>query len=278
MGTIANWADRLVVVSGGTSGLGLQLVVAVSKQHAHVVIIGRDLQRLESARLLALQHGAKSAECFSIDLRVDSEQDAGAIRFRSWLANRNVDLLVNAVGRSDRGALEKLQSSELDSMFQDNVICVWNMTRICLDSLRRARGCITNIGSLAGLIAVPKMGAYSIAKFALTAMTRQLRLELAADGVHVMLVSPGPIRRDDSATRYQDLAAARGADAETAAPGGGADLKLIDPEVLCQKILSGAHARQSELAYPSKAKLLAAIAALWPSLADRILRRYLKKN
>lgn len=284
------WTGRWIIVCGGTSGLGLQLVIAAAQQNAKLVIIGRDLKRLESAVKIALDRGANAAISFSIDLGLNalggadrnrtSELSDEAAKLQAWLATNQVDLLINSVGRSDRGHLEQLSDSDLASMLNDNLICTWNMSRMALDSIKRARGTIANIGSLAGIVAAPGMGGYSIAKSAVTAMSRQLRLELARSGVHVLLVCPGPIARHDesnTATRYQKLAAERGlTDSSATAPGGGVKLDLIDPTVLCQKILDAAHRRQKELVYPRKAAWLSAIANLSPNLADWILRKYLR--
>ena len=201
------------------------------------------------------------------------------VKLRDWLATGHVDLLINAVGRSDRGLLEQLGDMDLASMLNNNLMCTWNMIRIMLESLKRTRGTIVNIGSLAGLVPAPGMGGYSISKSALTAMSRQLRLELAGQGVHVMLVCPGPIARDDSGTRYRKLAEERGLNNQSAtAPGGGVKLKLIDPKNLCEAILNAAHRRKKELVCPRKAAWLAAIANLFPSLADWILRKYIKTS
>lgn len=280
MEKVGPWTGRWILICGGTSGLGLQLVIAAAQQKANLVIVGRDATRLENARTIALEQGANSASIYSIDLSVKlppQPESSDETQLQEWFAANKIDLLINAVGRSDRGPLEQLSDMELASMLNDNLICTWNMTRMALDSLKRARGTIVNIGSLSGLVPAPGMGGYSIAKSALTALSRQLRVELASFGVHVMLVSPGPIAREDSGTRYQKLAEQRGLQiASATAPGGGVKLRKIDPKILCQKILDAAHRRQKELVFPIKAAWLAAISNLWPSLADWILKKYLR--
>ena len=280
MEKVGPWTGRWIVVCGGTSGLGLQLVIAAAQQKANLVIVGRDAARLENARTIALEQGANSASIYSADLSLKSPpypESNDETKLQEWFASNNIDMLLNAVGRSDRGPLEQLSDIELASMLNDNLICSWNMTRMALDSLKRARGTIVNIGSLAGLVPAPGMGGYAIAKSALTAMSRQLRVELLSFGVHVLLVCPGPIARDDNGSRYQKLAEQRGlANASATAPGGGVKLRTIDPKILCQKILDAAHRRQKELVHPVKAAWLAAIASLWPSLADWILKKYIR--
>jgi short-subunit dehydrogenase len=208
-----------------------------------------------------------------------NSQSRDETQLRLWLEMNQVDLLLNAIGRSDRGPLEQLSDTDLHSMLNDNVLCTWNMTRMTLASLKRARGTIVNIGSLAGLVPAPGMGGYSVAKTALTAMSRQLRVELADVGVHVMLVCPGPIARHDSGSRYDQLAEQRGlADGASTAPGGGVKLKALDPKILCRKILLAAHRRKYELVTPVKASLLAGISNLWPRLSDWILKKYMRKQ
>ena len=280
MEKVGPWTGRWIVVCGGTSGLGLQLVISAAQQKANLVIVGRDAARLEYARTIALEQGAESASIYSVDLSMKSppySESADETKLQEWFAINKIDLLLNAVGRSDRGPLEQLSDMELASILNDNLLCTWNMTRMALDSLKRAGGTIVNIGSLAGLVPAPGMGGYSIAKSALTAMSRQLRVELACVGVHVMLVCPGPIAREDSRSRYQKLLEQRGlANASETAPGGGVKLKTIDPIILCQTILDAAHRRKKELVHPIKAAWLAAINDLWPSFADWILKKYIR--
>ncbi|MCY2983729.1 MAG: SDR family NAD(P)-dependent oxidoreductase [Planctomycetota bacterium] len=285
MENVGPWTQRWVVVCGGTSGLGLELVIAAAQQRANLIIVGRDPTRLENAKAMALEQGANSATTYSIDLAMKksdssaNSQSRDETQLRLWLEMNQVDLLLNAIGRSDRGPLEQLSDTDLHSMLNDNVLCTWNMTRMTLASLKRARGTIVNIGSLAGLVPAPGMGGYSVAKTALTAMSRQLRVELADVGVHVMLVCPGPIARHDSGSRYDQLAVQRGlADGASTAPGGGVKLKALDPKILCRKILLAAHRRKYELVTPVKASLLAGISNLWPRLSDWILKKYMRKQ
>ena len=64
------WAQRWVIVCGGTSGLGLELALAAARQRANLVIVGRDLIRLEKAKTMALELGANSAATYSVDLGI----------------------------------------------------------------------------------------------------------------------------------------------------------------------------------------------------------------
>jgi uncharacterized protein len=277
----APWANRYVIVSGGSAGLGLHLVRELAMQGANIGIVGRDVDRLLSAAELARGLGAPSTMIFSIQLANKSTDEQSQRKFvdsiRGWLNGRGLDLLVNAVGRSDRGHLAQLSVEELENMFRDNVLTHWQMTHFVFDELKSAGGTVVNIGSLAGIIATPNLGAYCVSKSALVQLTRQWRQELKASGIHMMLVCPGPIDRDDVNERYSELVQSRGLASATAAPGGGAKIRLLDPAGLSAEILDAAAKRKYELIRPRKAVFLAAMANLWPAMADRLLQRFMKK-
>lgn len=269
-----SWSNKTVVVSGGSSGLGLHLAKAAAKQGAYVTILGRTPEKLAAAKEEIQQTTHQEVQTFELD--AVSPHDS--TEFIQWIDTKSVDLLINAIGRSDRGRLEQLNRSDLESLFRDNVLTTATMTQTMLPSLRRAHGCIVNIGSLAGVISSPQMGGYCVSKFALSAYSSQLRLELQESNVHVLLVSPGPIRREDNHSRYNELVNARGMEQSGAnAPGGGAKLKLLDPERLSETILQSALNRDLQLVLPAKVKWLAAIRSIWPWLGDQILKRNLKQ-
>lgn len=268
------WLNKTVVVSGGSSGLGLHIALVAAKQGARVTILGRSLEKLTLAKEEIKQKTQHEAHVIAVDALRPSE----SAEFVRWIEAQRVDLLVNAIGRSDRGRLEQLHQSDFESLFRDNVLTTATMSQMMLPSLKAACGCIVNIGSLAGVIASPQMGGYCVSKFALSAYSSQLRLELQESNVHVLLVSPGPIRREDNHNRYQELVHARGMEQSGAnAPGGGAKLRLLDPERLSETILRSALNREIQLVLPAKIKWLAAIRAIWPWLGDQILKRNLKQ-
>ncbi|HUG67412.1 MAG TPA: SDR family NAD(P)-dependent oxidoreductase, partial [Pirellulaceae bacterium] len=110
---------------------------------------------------------------------------------------------------------------------------------------------------------------YPASKFALAAYSQQLRFELNPQGVHVLLVCPGPIARKDAGQRYDVEASNLPESARQ--PGGGVKLRGIPPEQLAAKVLRACERRRVELIVPSTARWLFAIVQLWPALGDRII-------
>ena len=182
-----------------------------------------------------------------------------------------LDLLVNCAGRSSRGAIVETTAEQFQELLELNFLAAVRTTQAALPHLLKARGHVVQIGSLAAKTASPHLGAYPASKFPLAAYCQQLRLELGPQGLHVLLVCPGPLRRDDAGTRY-DAASANLPDSARK-PGGGVKLKGIDPDWLARRILTACERRKAELIVPGKARLLFAISQLWPSLGDWIVKR-----
>ena len=118
--------------------------------------------------------------------------DAGQIR-EAAAGIEELHGLVNNAGIAIAAPLEFLPPDELRRQLEVNVIGQLAVTQAFLPALRRGRGRIVNIGSIAGRSALPFLGAYAASKFALEAITDSLRVELAPFGIEVSVVEPGTI-------------------------------------------------------------------------------------
>jgi short-subunit dehydrogenase len=262
------WAQKVVVVTGASSGLGLAIATAFASAGASLVLAARDASRLESA---ALELRPLTRHVLDIPTDVTDPEQVERLFHRAIDALGRIDALVNCVGVSNRGRALDTTPEEFARLLEINLLSVVRCTRAAAPHLLQSKGHLVNIGSLSGKTASRYLGAYPVSKFALAAYTQQLRLELEPEGLHVLLVSPGPIARDDAGQRYQhqtaELPAAAGR------PGGGAKLKGIDPQKLAQAILRACQRRQPELVMPRRARLLFALQHLWPRFGDWLLRK-----
>ena len=181
----------------------------------------------------------------------------------------SIDGLVNAAGISARQAILDTTPEDFQKLWELNFLGLVRCTRRASNALIRSNGHLINIGSLASKTASRYLGAYPASKFAVAAYSQQLRLELGPQGLHVLLVCPGPIRRDDAGTRYLD--AAKHLPPEAMQPGGAARVKAIDPAILAERIIWSCERRRPELIMPASARWLFAISQLWPGQGDRIV-------
>ena len=197
------------------------------------------------------------------------------------LTFERLDALVNNAGIGVAAPLEDLPPEELRRQLEVNVVGQLAVTQAVLPSLRAARGRIVIMGSIGGRSALPFLGGYAMTKFALEAMADSLRLELAADGIEVVLVEPGNIataiwtkpqpladqvsdRYQARVARFRQVAAAR---SSKAAP---ADLVARAVE----HALTASRPR-TRYVVGRDAKIRAAIERLPDRIRDRVYRRTL---
>lgn len=261
-------SQKCALVTGASSGLGLAISRQCLNAGMKVALVARDEAKLQQA-MRSLQVPADQTLAIAADITQQADVDRLAAQVQqTW---GRLDLLVNCAGKSSRGKIEDTTPEQFQELWDLNFLAAVRCTRALLPLLLETKGHIVQIGSLAAKGASKYLGAYPASKFALAAYSQQLRIELADRGVHVLLVCPGPIARDDAGQRYT----AQSADLPDSAkkPGGGVKLKGISPDDLAQRILRACERRQPELVIPFKAKLLFAISQLWPSLGDWITNR-----
>ncbi len=265
---MSDWRDKVVLVTGGSAGLGRELVAAWSDAGARVIAVARDEKRLDaSVRSFAERPGAVVG--FPADVTCQASVEALFARVRSEFGR--LDVVANNVGYSTRGAMIDTSPEEFQRLWELNFLSVVRCVRAAFPLLKASGGHVVNIGSLASKSAARYLGAYPATKSAVAAYSQQLRYEWAEQGIHVLLVCPGPLLREDAGTRYASQAS--GLPEAARRPGGGVRVRGIDPAWLARRILRACENRQPELVVPAKARLLFAIQQLWPTLGDWILAR-----
>jgi hypothetical protein len=250
------WQDRRVIVAGGTTGFGLVLARHLARAGARVLVVGRSGEGVRRAIEACERHG--------VTIR-GVPADLGRAGEGGRVVGECLRMLATDVGR-------------LQAFLDANLLAAVEISQAAADDLAAARGHLVFIGSLAGKIVMPFMGPYSVAKAALAAYADALRLELAPRGVHVLLVSPGPIRRADddpaaadAVNRYADEAAAAGLPPEATAPGGTTSLAPLDPDALARRVLTACRRGTAELVVPRAPGLLAGLIEWFPDAGRRLL-------
>ena len=184
---------RVALVTGASSGIG---------RSCAELLAARGL-RVYGASRLPQPHAA--FESLRMDVRKDASVD-GAV---AEIINREgrLDVVVNNAGIAIAGAVEDTSVEEAKDQFEVNFFGVLRVCRSVLPILREQRsGCIVNIGSIGGLVAIPYQGLYSASKFALEGLSESLRMEVRRFGVHVVLIEPGDHRTSITQNRRSTAA------------------------------------------------------------------------
>jgi len=194
--------DRIVFITGATSGIGRSCVRAFAAEGARVLFCGRRPDRLKGlADEIASEFGVPT-HFFSLDVRDRGAVDAALSGLPAeWAA---IDVLVNNAGLS-RG-LDKLHEGKIDDweeMIDTNVKGLLYVSRAVIPGMvARGRGHIINIGSIAGHELYPGGNVYCATKFAVNALSRGLRLDLNGSPLRVTTVDPGMVETEFSLVRF----------------------------------------------------------------------------
>lgn len=184
------FAGKLALVTGATSGIGRAVALKLAREGAHVAIAGRNAERLEALQSTILGEGGR-ALTFTADLGVDGEGRALARKAAAELGG--LDVLVNAAGILASGTLETTSMAAWDEMMNINLRSVFELMQACLPALSERKGNIVNVSSVTGPRAFPGVLAYCVSKAAVDQLTRCAALELGPRGVRVNAVNPGVI-------------------------------------------------------------------------------------
>jgi NAD(P)-dependent dehydrogenase (short-subunit alcohol dehydrogenase family) len=271
------WQDRRIVVAGGTAGFGLVLARHLATAGGRVLVVGRSGDGVRRALEAAVSHGV---ELRGVTADLGRPGEGGRVVGEALRILGGLDDLFFCVGRSGRATMLATAPDDLRASLEANLLAAVELTQAAADDVAAARGHLVYIGSLAGKIVMPFMGPYCVAKAALAAYVDAVRLELAPRGVHVLLVSPGPIRRaaddpaaEQAAGRYAEEAARAGLPPEATAPGGTTSLAPLDPDMLAARVLAACGSRTSELVVPRKVAWMAGLIEWFPDAGRRLLAR-----
>jgi NAD(P)-dependent dehydrogenase (short-subunit alcohol dehydrogenase family) len=184
--------ERVVLVTGGSRGLGLLIARQLVDEGARVAICGRDDDTLARARQdLERRGGSVFAARCDVGVRTDVERMVQQVTERLG----PIDALINNAGTIAVGPVETMGIEDFHRAMDINF---WGAVHAILAVVpgmrRRGHGRIVNVASIGGKISVPHLVPYSASKFALVGLSQGLRAELADDGIQVTTVCPGLMR------------------------------------------------------------------------------------
>jgi NAD(P)-dependent dehydrogenase (short-subunit alcohol dehydrogenase family) len=178
------------VITGGSRGLGESMAKALAASGASIALVARDIARLDGVKAAIVGAGGK-AESFTAD--VTNEQDVIAMADAVTKKMGPVDIVINNAGTNIRKKLTDFTLAEFRGVIDSSLISTFLVTRAFLGQMRgRGYGRVINMTSMLSHVSLPERTAYSSAKSALLGFTRALALEVAADGITVNGISPGP--------------------------------------------------------------------------------------
>ena len=253
------YAGTVVLITGGTAGIGLACAERLHAKGATLVLVARSPTGL--ARCEA--HFRERVHTIQADVGTDD----GCRKIIDWVDNStgNVKVLINNAGVHHRGLFRELDEGKICSMVDVNLKAPMRLAYALLPKLIESRGVIVNIASLAGCIPLAGSSAYSATKFGIRAWSMAMADELAESGVRVCCVSPGPVRTGfilDSLDSVTDMTLSQ---------------PMVTPASVADAVMSASKTGQIDVCIPVSSGRLAKLGYLLPGLR-RLLSPILSKR
>ena len=261
------FAGKVVVITGGSRGLGLVIARQLRAEGALLALVARDADELARAR-----HDLDADEREVLTVPCDLAQPAQIKEAVATVARHfgRIDALFNVAGTIQVGPLQDMTPQDFEDEMQLHFWGNFHMVWESLPFLRRARSArIVNVASIGGKIAIPHLAPYSASKFALVGLSNALGVELAREGIRVMTVAPGLLRTGSHVNakfKGQHDKEFDWFSSSDNLPG-----ISISAEHAAQRIIEAARVGQPSLTFPVQMRVPEIAQAVFPNLTLRAL-------
>jgi NAD(P)-dependent dehydrogenase (short-subunit alcohol dehydrogenase family) len=182
---------RSALVTGGSRGIGLAIAQMLAEEGFALTLGARSAERVEAA--------AEELGALGVAADVSNEEDCDRLVEAHIERHGGLDVLVNSAGIGIGGNVETLSTKHIDLQLDVNIRGLVLVTRAAIPHLRKSRGLVVNLASIAGTMATPGLSIYGASKAAVISFTRSLNEELDADGVRATALCPGFVDTDMAA-------------------------------------------------------------------------------
>jgi short-subunit dehydrogenase len=257
--------DKVIVITGASSGIGRATAILSAKQGAVPVLLARSETALD-ALAQEIKLDAPNTGFYTVDV-TNSKQVSTVIQEIIAYYGK-IDVLINNAGYGVFSFFTETPLEEIKGMMEVNYFGLVHCTKAVLPHMLEQRnGHIINVASVAGKLATPKSSGYSASKFAVIGLTQCLRQELKGTGVSVSSISPGPVQ-----TPFFDRADATGRYKRNV------ESFMIKPELVAKKILGTIHTRSADVTIPTYMHAGVLLYHLFPKFFERFVSPRLNKK
>ncbi|MBW8687279.1 SDR family oxidoreductase [Chitinophaga rhizophila] len=258
--------NKVVVITGGTSGIGKALAIASLKAGAQVAVCGRKADTLS-----ALEKELANDHLHTYIADVSKEDDCKRFIDQVVATLGKIDILINNAGISMRALFRDADLTVLKQLMDINFWGTVYCTKYALPSLLANKGTVVGVSSIAGYRGLPGRTGYSASKFAMQGFLEALRTENLHTGINVMWVSPGFTASNIRNTALNEDGRAQ---AETPLDEG----KLMSAETVADEILKAVAKRKRTLVLTGQGKLTVMLSKLFPGLLDGLVYNHFRKE
>lgn len=260
--------DKVVLVTGASSGIGKATAIRFAKSGAKLVIAARNLERLKQTEN---EIGKLGAEVLSIQADVSIENDCQIMIAKAVHHFGQLDVLINNAGISMRATLEDLDLSVLKQLMDVNFWGMVYCTKYALPHLLKNKGSVVGVSSIAGYVGLPARTGYSASKFAMHGFLEALRTENLANDLHVLIACPG---FTESNIRKSALNASGNSQSESPRK----EEKMMSAEEVADEIFKACVKRSQTLVLTTEGKVAVFLSKFFPKVIQKMVYNKMRKE
>ncbi|MFK7899898.1 MAG: SDR family oxidoreductase [Cyclobacteriaceae bacterium] len=260
--------NKVVVITGGSSGIGKACALVFGKAGAKVVISGRNSARLAEAEKELTMQGI---DTLTVVADVAKEADNKKLVEQTIKKYGQLDVLINNAGISMRALFNECEPTVIEEVMGINFYGAVYATKYALPHILKTKGSIIGVSSIAGYRGLPARTGYSASKFALQGFLEALRTELLHSGVHVLVSCPG---FTESNIRNTALAADGNTQGESPRDEG----KMMTSEEVANYILKATRKRKRTLVLTGQGKMTVFLNKFFPAFMDKMVFNHMAKE
>lgn len=260
--------DKVIIITGASSGIGKACAEAFGKAGGKIVITGRNEKSLLETSTFLTSQGIDN---LPIVADVSLEEDNYKVVELAIKKYGKIDILINNAGISMRALFEDLEVEVIKKVMDINFYGTVYATKSALPYILKSKGSIIGISSIAGKRGLPARTGYSASKFAMEGFLEALRTELLHKGVHVLTACPG-----FTASNIRNAALA--SDGSTQGESPRDEAKMMTAETVAQEILKATLKRKRTLVLTFQGKLAVFLNKWLPKLMDKMVYNTLAKE
>ncbi|MBW3467313.1 SDR family oxidoreductase [Arthrospiribacter ruber] len=263
-----NLKDKVVIVTGATSGIGEACALAFGKEGAKVAITGRSQVKIDNTLHRLQQQGITA---IGILADASSEEDNEKAAIETLKAFGRIDILINNAGISMRALFEELDLDVFKKVMDTNFYGSVYATKYCLPEILKNKGSIVAVSSINGYRGTPARTAYTASKYAMNGFFEALRTEVMKRGVHILVASPG---FTSSNIRNNALTA----DGNTQGESPRQEDKMMSADTVAKHILSATLKRKRDIVLTGQGKLAVFLNKWIPGTMDSLVYKTMAKE
>jgi len=260
--------DKIVIITGASSGIGKALAENFSSGNAKVVIAARNEAKLNQ---LKMDLEKSNPDVLAVKTDVSVESDCKNLIEKTVERFGGIDILINNAGISMRAVFEETDLTVIRQLMDINFWGTVYCAKFALPHLLKSRGSVVGVSSIAGYKGLPGRSGYSSSKFAMQGFLEVLRIENMKKGVHVLIACPG-----FTASNIRNTALSGKGDQQGESPRD--EDKMMTAEAVANHIVRAIQKKKHRLTLTTQGKITVLLNKFFPKFMDKMVYNHMAKE